>query len=351
MKFDSKLSTLNDSQLLSTLDNLVRSETDATLQVIDFLMELERRESYLGLGYSSLFDYCTRKLRYSEPEANRRIKAARCIAGFPEVRKLLSEKAVSLSTIALFYPLLSMETKAEVLCSVAGKSKREVEDFVSLFRATPKPKMKERIRPVLCRAGKPSASRPSFSLELQPGAKVEKLVEPPAGKSEPEAEERFQLSFSVDKEVMELIKKAQLLMSRKTGKPVSLEEAMIAGLKEYIHAHDPQQEPKERSCKSSEQKNKLPSPGKVTYRGKSRYLTRRVKAEVSKRDGLCCSFVGPDGTRCGNRVGLQFDHVKPFALGGETATDNLRLLGARHNRYAAEDVFGREVMRKFGKRE
>ena len=149
MNTDPEISNIKDSELLSTLDKLVRSETEATLLVLDYLVELERRESYLALGYSSLFDYCTRKLRYSEPDANRRIKGARCISEYPEVRGLLLRKAVSLSTIALFYPLLSKETKAHVLGAVSGKSKREVEDFVSMYRAVPVLKKRESIRPVL----------------------------------------------------------------------------------------------------------------------------------------------------------------------------------------------------------
>ena len=39
--------------------------------------------------------------------------------------------------------------------------------------------------------------------------------------------------------------------------------------------------------------------------------------------------------------GLQFDHIKPFALGGETTQSNLRLLCANHNRYLAEKEFGK----------
>ena len=45
-------------------------------------------------------------------------------------------------------------------------------------------------------------------------------------------------------------------------------------------------------------------------------------------------------SRCSAREGLTLEHTHPFALGGETTADNLRLLCAAHNRHTARKQLG-----------
>jgi hypothetical protein len=58
------------------------------------------------------------------------------------------------------------------------------------------------------------------------------------------------------------------------------------------------------------------------------------------RDGLCCSFIGLDGTRCGNKVGLELEHELPFGMGAGHAEANLQVLYTRHNLLEAERCMG-----------
>jgi 5-methylcytosine-specific restriction endonuclease McrA len=76
----------------------------------------------------------------------------------------------------------------------------------------------------------------------------------------------------------------------------------------------------------------------------SRHIPARVKREVWRRDGGRCTFVGLDGHRCEERRFLEFDHVRPVALGGEATVEDLRLRCRAHNQYEAERMFGREFM-------
>jgi hypothetical protein len=74
----------------------------------------------------------------------------------------------------------------------------------------------------------------------------------------------------------------------------------------------------------------------------ARRIPRWVKVQVAFRDAKRCSFVSPNGTRCEATSGLQFDHIKPWALGGSSNDpSNIRLLCAAHNRHEAEKVFGK----------
>jgi hypothetical protein len=70
-------------------------------------------------------------------------------------------------------------------------------------------------------------------------------------------------------------------------------------------------------------------------------LTRHCPAAVARavfvRDGRRCTYVSPDGRRCSERRCLELDHVEPWAVGGESTIENLRLRCRAHNqRYARQ---------------
>lgn len=50
----------------------------------------------------------------------------------------------------------------------------------------------------------------------------------------------------------------------------------------------------------------------------TRVIPTSVKREVYERDQTC--------TNCGSTKNLQYDHIKPFALGGTSQVENIRLL-------------------------
>ena len=60
------LENLSDYELLNAVCQLQGNEREVTLKIIYHLIEIERRKLYFAQGYSSMFDYCTRKLKYSE---------------------------------------------------------------------------------------------------------------------------------------------------------------------------------------------------------------------------------------------------------------------------------------------
>ena len=80
------LRKLNDSDFHFQLETLAGVEHGSTIGVLHYLNDLERRKSYLELGYSSVFDYCVRKIKYSSSQAGRRIQAARVL---PQVSGVL----------------------------------------------------------------------------------------------------------------------------------------------------------------------------------------------------------------------------------------------------------------------
>ena len=95
------------------------------------------------------------------------------------------------------------------------------------------------------------------------------------------------------------------------------------------------------TSKSLKQKNKALIK-KVTSAPKLRQNIKKISRTVSpclrkyiwKRDGGQCTYVHhKTKRRCVSRHLLQIDHIQPFALGGKTVKENLRLLCAGHNQY------------------
>jgi hypothetical protein len=60
------LKNISNVELINRLKDLVKQEQHLTLNILPHLIEVERRKLYLGLGFRSLYDYCTRELKYSE---------------------------------------------------------------------------------------------------------------------------------------------------------------------------------------------------------------------------------------------------------------------------------------------
>ena len=98
---------------------------------------------------------------------------------------------------------------------------------------------------------------------------------------------------------------------------------------------------------SRREKKSLPAPevkSPKSLKGQGRYIPVPVRQLVKERDGHQCSYVSPEGKRCSEKCRLEFDHVVPIAVGGESSAENLRLLCRAHNQLEAERAFGREFV-------
>ena len=288
------LSLLSDTELAEALMKLTGDERAVTLSILHHLNELERREIFREAGYSSLYDYCTRKLKYSESSAYRRIAAARALLVNPELEELYQEGKVTLCAIAT--AAKSIRNNETSVFEICNKSKREVEALVKAEELPVKPK--EVIRAVKV-----------ASLPLIP--------EKP--------EERISVKFSLNKETYQQFEEAKAKLSNTLGSELTVEAVFSKLLESFLKA------PRKAELKSST----------------GRYIPKQVRQEVYKRDGGQCSYVSPDGIKCECKLHLQFDHIEPFAAGGATSLDNLRLLCPAHNKLFAEQHFGREFINSF----
>lgn len=130
----SALTNLSDNQLHTEVMRLARCERQATADLIGALMELDQRRLYLGLGYPSLFAYCTQALHLSEHGALNRIEVARAARRLPKLLELIVEGALTVTGTRLLAPHLTAENCDTVLTSARHKTKREVEEIVAALR-------------------------------------------------------------------------------------------------------------------------------------------------------------------------------------------------------------------------
>jgi hypothetical protein len=89
-----------------------------------------------------------------------------------------------------------------------------------------------------------------------------------------------------------------------------------------------------------------PPPPRRT--GPREAIAAAVRRAVWARDGGRCSWPLDGGGCCGSTRRLELDHLVPWAAGGPTTADNLRVVCAAHNRLAARVVFGERWMGRYG---
>ena len=279
-------------QIIRRLELLRAAEHQNTCDLIEALLECQRSESHLALGYSSIFDFLVRHLHYSNAAASRRYKAMKCARRFPQVLTMLREHRTNLSALAMAEATLAQaENPEQLLGRIDGQPQREVERVIA--REHPTPRKRERVQR--------SFEQPTETL----------------WDSQPEPEERVRIFFSMSPEDHALLEEARGRLSRKYPQGVTLEVLMRELLQRYLKPT--RSEPK-------------PKPAR-------RRIPKSVREEVTKRDGGRCRFVGPNGQRCDSTHELQIDHIRPWARGGDSSLENLRLLCGAHNRHLGRGQF------------
>jgi 5-methylcytosine-specific restriction endonuclease McrA len=318
-------SHLSDHELLEEVKAAALCERQATARLIALLIQIDIRRLYLGEGCSSLFTYCTQVLHLSEHAAYGRIEAARAGARLPFVLELLEDGAVTLTTVTLLAPHLTLANHREVLNEARDKSKRDVERIVARLR--PEPPVASVVRRLpSTRAHQPSINQPERDERSEPA-----LVPAPAPPCPPVvaplAPERYRVQFTVSRETHDKLRRAQDLLrhSIPNGDPAEIFDRALTVLIGEVE--------RTRLAATSRPRASRPAtPG-------LRHIPAAVKREVWKRDGGQCAFVGTQG-RCTERGFLEFHHVVPYAVGGPGVASNIELRCRAHNMYEAEERFG-----------
>jgi hypothetical protein len=92
------LKNLSDDGLWAKTRELAGKERAATVELLEYLREIDARKLWAERGYGSLFHYVRKELGYCEGAAYRRIQAMRVMREMPEVREKIESGAASLSS-------------------------------------------------------------------------------------------------------------------------------------------------------------------------------------------------------------------------------------------------------------
>ncbi|MGE3261706.1 MAG: HNH endonuclease [Bacteriovoracia bacterium] len=280
---------LPDNALLARTKELAVREREITISILHHLREIDSRRLYATLACSSLFDYCVRVLGYQEGQAQRRIAGARLLAEFPHLEDKVSAGVLSLSAICQAYSFFRREKtsstqKLEILSKLESQSSRKCERILLSFSSNPEVP-RERLRAV--------------------------------------TESISELRIPLDENLLE-----SLLRLKELWKCESFQEVVTKMAERALAKADPQAS------------RALPptSDVKVT---RGRHVPAAVRRAVWVRDQGQCTFT--DGKRaCHSRYRLELDHIIPFAMGGPSTVENLRLRCFTHNQLHAIQTFGRE---------
>jgi len=266
------LKHLTDKTLLADTKKWVTEERVVSLSVLHHLKEIEKRRLFSDLGYGSLFEYAVKELLYSEPSASRRIHSARLLKDFPELESKIEDGSLTMTNMALASltfkneKIKDNEVKKEILHQIENTTKRECEKVLFSFSA-PNPLPKEELKIV-----KPNI----YSVRWNISEKTLNLFEELKGLVAHRRMNQDEVLFMAIEVATEKIKNEKFKINAKLSTPVA------------------------KPCSK-------------------RFIKAVVKKEVYERDHGRC-------TRCRSTYKLEYDHILPFAMGGKSTVENLRLL-------------------------
>jgi 5-methylcytosine-specific restriction endonuclease McrA len=263
------------------------------------------------------------------------------------VLHLLTTGELTLTTVCLLGRHLTDDNHRDLLKAVGYKSKREVEHLIAALR--PRPDVTPMIRrlptptePAPRDSSKETTALITLAAEISANTASRALllsapdVRVPAAHRTviaPLAATRYKVQFTVGQATHDKLRHAQELLRHvvPNGDPAEIFDRALTLLVQHL------------------EKAKLAAarrPGRSRSRSpRSRRIPSDVRRAVWKRDGGQCAFVGRSG-RCSERGFLEFHHVVPYARGGTATEENIQLRCRAHNRYEAEQEFGRTMVRE-----
>lgn len=288
---------ITDLVLNQKIKSLAAEERSLTKEILLHIAEVDRRKLFLKMAYPSLFEYLTKEIGYSAGAAHRRIDAARLIHKVPEVSASIENGSLHLSQIS----------KVQRICRhIKKESGKTVEVTIQ--------------KEILQKIENKNSEQTDLILAQEFNVEIKT-----AEKKSVQRDESVRVELTFTKEEMELIKKAQALLSNKTGG--GLKDTLVEMADKIIKAHAPRTNalaintPRGKKSTSTVEVKLL------------RSVTPKLKKEILNRD-QSCQFISPQtGKKCNAKHFLEIDHIEPRYLDGPNAPQNLRVLCKSHNMF------------------
>jgi hypothetical protein len=366
MQSERKLSCVLGHELFTALEGAHRGERKHLVEFLRILAEIDARKLYVERGFSSSFVFLRDGLSMSEDQAYRRVATARVGRKFPRVFAMIEAGELHMTGVSKLAKHLTHDNHTELLDAARHRSKEQIE--VLIATRFPSPPAKTSVRrttttptaprstedaqggsdagapPTPEAAPQPADRRPGApSTEPTPAAGASPspaALEPPApprrappSTVSPTSASTYTFRFSGSERAKALLERAQDWLPHGTEVGEVFERALELLVQDL----------EKKKFKTTNKPRTAPPEDAPAG---ERYVPAAVKREVYTRDEGQCTYVSPEGRRCGETSHLEFDHIFPVALGGNSTVDNVRLRCRAHNQYAAEVVFGPRFMEK-----
>ena len=120
-------------QLHEELLSLRKKENELGTQILEKLQEMEDSRQYIGLGYSSLFDYLVRGLSYSESAAYQKQSCLRLTKELPEIKLKIESGVLTTTGLSMAFKSLKTKTLHEkriLLNKIENRTSREIKQIL-----------------------------------------------------------------------------------------------------------------------------------------------------------------------------------------------------------------------------
>ena len=324
-----KLRYLSNSTLLAEFKRVVARERWAIASVIEYIVEIDRRQLYLDAACSSMTGFCIERMGYSQDAAANRVGVARVVQQYPVALAMLRRGELTMTNIRTVAPVLTKANHRERFAAIVGKTKLEVQELVAFW--APKPDVQTRLVDIT------PPSPPDLLLCMQAATtshaeQVPVTPQRPAPLPKPLSPGRFKVEFTADEEERELLMRARDLL-RHSIPDGDIKKIFMKGLRELVERAEARKLGKLKKAKVVANEE-LPLEGEAAAEEvvtTARSATRAMRREISERDGVQCAYCAKDGTRCKATAWLEADHMDGYAKTGKTQASRMRWLCRSHN--------------------
>ena len=317
MNIEASLETVPSEVIARRLSWHLCDEAQAKVAFLIDLATLDQRKYALQAGYSSLWALLTKRFGMSEHRARRRVIAARLMSRFPQIAGYLLRAELELSGLCELRDVLEEATADDVLERARGLTTDQVKQLVVTIKPKPvPPDIVPSFRfetPALIDLAPPVAA---------PGS-VMPLPRPPRVTPLDSTWSLFQLS--APREFFTELEEVKNLLAH-AAPGARVHDVLVRAL---------------RALKAELMKKKIGAGRVIELPDQTKsghYVPRPIARAVWHRDAG--AFTATDGTCCGSKEQIEFQHMIPVARGGKTSVDNLeihcRLCRARHKLHYAD---------------
>ena len=194
---------------LETARNYIRLEKE----LLEIIIEIEKKKAYRRLGYSSLYTYVNEGLKISPSTSYNFIQVARKSIEVPALKEEVSSGRISISKAKKIAPVLNKENHQQWFTVAHSSTHRKLEREVAL--ASPTQAVPEKVNYV------PSTEKVSERVQVK--------------RSVP----RLAVQLGVSEKLMLKLRDVQNLESQRQKKNITLEETLEALTELYLEKKDP----------------------------------------------------------------------------------------------------------------